>query len=104
VPFLAQAPPQPRGTPVSCCCLSPSPSLKDDDLAGRVGLQVKELNKLTATLEKDGLIQTQAFLLPEISEGADPFVIATVRTNSKKGHSVLWAGNIIMSTINVSAT
>jgi transcription initiation factor IIE alpha subunit len=31
--------------------------LKDDDLAGRVGLQVKELNKLMATLEKDGLIQ-----------------------------------------------
>ncbi|KAI9445407.1 TFIIE alpha subunit-domain-containing protein [Lactarius indigo] len=42
--------------------------LKDDDLAGRVGLQVKELNKLMATLEKDGLIQ--AHRQNELKEGA----------------------------------
>ena len=32
-------------------------SLKDDDLAGRMGLQVKELNKLMAGLEKDRLVK-----------------------------------------------
>jgi len=37
-------------------------------LAGRVGLQVKELNKLMATLEKDGLIQ--AHRQNELKEGA----------------------------------
>ncbi|KAH9996536.1 hypothetical protein BJV77DRAFT_987552 [Russula vinacea] len=42
--------------------------LKDDDLAGRVGLQVKELNKHTATLEKDGLIQTHR--QNELKQGA----------------------------------
>lgn len=42
--------------------------LKDDDLAGRVGLQVKELNKLMATMEKDGLIQ--AHRQNELKEGA----------------------------------
>lgn len=31
--------------------------LKDDDLAGRMGLQLKELNKIMAVLENDGLIQ-----------------------------------------------
>ncbi|KAI0271489.1 TFIIE alpha subunit-domain-containing protein [Gloeopeniophorella convolvens] len=42
--------------------------LKDDDLAGRVGLQVKELNKLMATLENHGLIQ--AHRQNELKEGA----------------------------------
>ena len=32
-------------------------SLKDDDLAGRMGLQVKELNKVMAVLENDRLIK-----------------------------------------------
>ena len=32
-------------------------SLKDDDLAGRMGLQVKELNKIMAVLENDRLIK-----------------------------------------------
>ena len=49
--------------PIVCLTLICSPRLKDDDLAGRVGLQVKELNKLMATLEKDGLIQACAFSL-----------------------------------------
>lgn len=32
-------------------------SLKDDDLAGRMGLQAKELNKLMAVLGNDRLVQ-----------------------------------------------
>ncbi|EIM89126.1 uncharacterized protein STEHIDRAFT_154810 [Stereum hirsutum FP-91666 SS1] len=40
--------------------------LKDDDLAGRMGLQLKELNKIMAVLENDGLIQVQN----ELKEGA----------------------------------
>ena len=32
-------------------------SLKDDDLAGRIGLQAKELNKLMAVLTNDRLVQ-----------------------------------------------
>lgn len=32
-------------------------SLKDDDLAGRMGLQAKELNKLMAVLLNDKLIR-----------------------------------------------
>lgn len=32
-------------------------SLKDDDLAGRMGLQLKELNKVTIVLENDRLIR-----------------------------------------------
>jgi transcription initiation factor IIE alpha subunit len=32
-------------------------SLKDDDLAGRMGLQPKELNKVIATLSNDRLVQ-----------------------------------------------
>lgn len=32
-------------------------SLKDDDLAGRMGLQVKELSKVTAVLENDKLVK-----------------------------------------------
>jgi hypothetical protein len=31
-------------------------SLKDDDLAGRMGLQIKELNKLMAVLSNDRLV------------------------------------------------
>jgi transcription initiation factor TFIIE subunit alpha len=49
--------PRHRGPLFSAVIHPRSYSLKDDDLAGRVGLQVKELNKLMATLEKDGLIQ-----------------------------------------------
>lgn len=32
-------------------------SLKDDDLAGRMGLQLKELNKVMAVLENDRLVR-----------------------------------------------
>ncbi|KAN0121598.1 TFIIE alpha subunit domain containing protein [Russula decolorans] len=42
--------------------------LKDDDLAGRVGLQVKELNKIMANLERDGLIKSHR--QNELKEGA----------------------------------
>ena len=31
--------------------------MKDDDLAGRIGLQAKELNKLMAVLTNDRLVQ-----------------------------------------------
>ena len=31
--------------------------LKDDDLAGRMGLQLKELNKVMAALENDRLVR-----------------------------------------------
>ena len=34
-----------------------SVSLKDDDLAGRMGLQLKELNKVMVVLENDRLIR-----------------------------------------------
>jgi len=33
------------------------PSLKDDDLAGRMGLQPKELNKIIAVLAGDSLVK-----------------------------------------------
>ncbi|KAJ2979033.1 hypothetical protein NUW54_g11201 [Trametes sanguinea] len=33
------------------------PVLKDDDLAGRMGLQLKELNKIMATLEGHKLVR-----------------------------------------------
>lgn len=39
------------------CVLTAAVSLKDDDLAGKVGLQAKELNKLMATLSNDKLVQ-----------------------------------------------
>ncbi|KAI0048968.1 hypothetical protein FA95DRAFT_1489994 [Auriscalpium vulgare] len=42
--------------------------LKDDDLAGRMGLQLKELNKLMAVLEKDRLVQVHR--QNELKEGA----------------------------------
>ncbi|KAJ3522526.1 hypothetical protein NM688_g8862 [Phlebia brevispora] len=44
------------------------PVLKDDDLAGRMGLQVKELNKVMAVLENDGLIKVHR--QNELKEGA----------------------------------
>jgi len=43
-------------------------SLKDDDLAGRMGLQLKELNKLIAVLERDRLVQIHR--QNELKEGA----------------------------------
>ncbi|ETW77930.1 hypothetical protein HETIRDRAFT_126621 [Heterobasidion irregulare TC 32-1] len=42
--------------------------LKDDDLAGRMGLQLKELNKLMAVLEGDRLVQVHR--QNELKEGA----------------------------------
>lgn len=45
--------------------LQPWPrSLKDDDLAGRMGLQLKELNKVMVVLEKDQLIKVYVFAIP----------------------------------------
>ena len=38
-------------------------SLKDDDLAGRMGLQLKELNKVMVVLENDRLIKVCVWLL-----------------------------------------
>ena len=42
---------------LSLCHRSPIISLKDDDLAGRMGLQLKELNKIMAVLETDRLVR-----------------------------------------------
>ncbi|KAI0315706.1 TFIIE alpha subunit-domain-containing protein [Amylostereum chailletii] len=42
--------------------------LKDDDLAGRMGLQLKELNKIMAVLESDRLVQVHR--QNELKEGA----------------------------------
>jgi transcription initiation factor TFIIE subunit alpha len=41
-------------------------SLKDDDLAGRMGLQAKELNKLMAVLMTDRLVQAWVYLFHEV--------------------------------------
>ncbi|KAF7797340.1 hypothetical protein EIP86_008535 [Pleurotus ostreatoroseus] len=48
--------------------LARHPVLKDDDLAGRMGLQVKELNKIMAVLENDRLIKVHR--QNELKEGA----------------------------------
>lgn len=48
--------------------LTRNPVLKDDDLASRMGLQAKELNKLTAGLVKDKLIEI--YRRNELKEGA----------------------------------
>ncbi|KAH7913129.1 TFIIE alpha subunit-domain-containing protein [Hygrophoropsis aurantiaca] len=48
--------------------LARHPVLKDDDLAGRMGLQAKELNKLMAVLGNDRLIQV--YRQNELKEGA----------------------------------
>lgn len=44
------------------------PVLKDDDLAGRMGLQLKELNKVMAVLENDRLVRI--YRQNELKEGA----------------------------------
>ncbi|KZT07046.1 uncharacterized protein LAESUDRAFT_725393 [Laetiporus sulphureus 93-53] len=44
------------------------PVLKDDDLAGRMGLQLKELNKIMAALEGDRLVRI--YRQNELKEGA----------------------------------
>ncbi|RPD63162.1 hypothetical protein L226DRAFT_528029 [Lentinus tigrinus ALCF2SS1-7] len=44
------------------------PILKDDDLAGRMGLQLKELNKIMATLETHKLVRS--YRQNELKEGA----------------------------------
>ncbi|KAH9916967.1 TFIIE alpha subunit-domain-containing protein [Epithele typhae] len=44
------------------------PVLKDDDLAGRMGLQLKELNKIMATLETHNLVRI--YRQNELKEGA----------------------------------
>jgi hypothetical protein len=37
------------------------PSLKDDELAGRMGLQPKELNKVIAVLSNDSLVKVYVY-------------------------------------------
>ena len=41
-------------------------SLKDDDLAGRIGLQAKELNKLMAVLTNDRLVHVLVYWYSDI--------------------------------------
>ncbi|KZT37453.1 hypothetical protein SISSUDRAFT_987643 [Sistotremastrum suecicum HHB10207 ss-3] len=48
--------------------LARHPVIKDDDLAGRIGLQAKELNKLTAVLVNDKLVKV--YRRNELKEGA----------------------------------
>ncbi|KAH8113794.1 TFIIE alpha subunit-domain-containing protein [Phellopilus nigrolimitatus] len=48
--------------------LARHPVLKDDDLAGRIGLQAKELNKIMAVLSNDRLVQVHR--QNELKEGA----------------------------------
>ncbi|KLO09836.1 hypothetical protein SCHPADRAFT_857378 [Schizopora paradoxa] len=48
--------------------LSRHPLLKDDELAGRIGLQAKELNKLMAVLTNDRLVQV--YRQNELKDGA----------------------------------
>ncbi|KAI0031345.1 hypothetical protein K488DRAFT_52231 [Vararia minispora EC-137] len=45
-------------------------ALRDDQLAGRVGLQLKDLNKIMAVLEKDGLVQVYVHRQNELKDGA----------------------------------
>ena len=45
-------------TTLSCKTAFNPNSLKDDDLAGRLGLQLKELTKLVTVLDKAGLVKT----------------------------------------------
>lgn len=48
--------------------LARNPVLKDDELAGRLGLQLKELTKLVTVLDKAGLVKTHR--QNELKEGA----------------------------------
>ena len=47
--------------PALCARRRPG-SLKDDDLAGRMGLQLKELNKITVVLENDKLLRVYVLM------------------------------------------
>jgi hypothetical protein len=85
----------------------PSASLKDDDLAGRMGLQSKELNKLMAVLSNDCLVQMCVERLAFFYGCAHAclgLLSDTVRTNSRKAHNDLWGGNTTMSTTSTFAT
>ncbi|KZP24990.1 hypothetical protein FIBSPDRAFT_856365 [Athelia psychrophila] len=53
--------------------LARHPVLKDDDLAGRLGMQAKEINKLMAVLTNDRLVQTHR--QNELKEGAQRSVL-----------------------------
>ncbi|KAL4071438.1 hypothetical protein V8B97DRAFT_1871035 [Scleroderma yunnanense] len=63
--------------------LARHPVLKDDELAGRMGLQAKELNKLMAVLGNDRLIQVQVCDLyyPSV---VDQFGLVRYRQNELK--------------------
>ena len=52
-------------------------SLKDDDLAGRMGLQLKELNKIMATLEGHKLVRMYVYPSHILSYIPCPIPIAT---------------------------
>lgn len=51
-------------------------SLKDDDLAGRMGLQAKELNKLMAVLAADRLVQAYVYGFHSRGIGTDLLVLS----------------------------
>lgn len=63
-------------------------SLKDDDLAGRIGLQAKELNKLMAVLANDRLVKVYVigFLL-SIPTLRTSILKDIVKTNLKKARN-----------------
>ena len=72
-----------------CCKAAFNPdSLKDDELAGRLGLQLKELTKLVTVLDKAGLVKTY---VPPVARPLDtpysPYA-DTARTSSKRARSV----------------
>jgi hypothetical protein len=58
------ASPRFRYTHALLCSTTRNFSLKDDDLAGRMGLQPKELNKVIAVLNNDCLVKVCVTLCP----------------------------------------
>lgn len=84
-------------------------SLKDDDLAGRMGLQPKELNKVIAVLSNDCLVKM--WVLTHNSKGylmgmgtETSYRIVTARTNSRKVLSGLLGNSTTTLTMSTSAT
>ena len=79
-------------------------SLKDDDLAGRLGLQLKELTKLVTVLDKAGLVKTYVHALPKPLNTPNSPYADTARMSSKRAHSVRLADSITTSTTSTFAT
>lgn len=59
------------------CCFS----LKDDELAGRMGLQPKELNKVIAVLSNDSLVKVCATRLNLPILRFTNLIVATAKTS-----------------------